>query len=365
MQAERGTYIRVGVFVVAALVIVITLVFIIGNRTNLFRSKAEYVSVFERVDGLRQGSPVRIAGVTVGAVSSVRFSETGQVRVTFDVVSDASDLVREGSHAAVGSKGMLGDKLLEVTVGEGAKLPPGSTVPTEEAVPLSDYLASAGRIMSDVEAIAENVRRATEPLGEPEFGESLRATTRNMAEVTRLVAEGDGTVRRLLTDGKLADDVAQMVDSLRVTSSELAATSRGVRAIVQEVQSGNGTAHELIYGQEGTRMVSRFADAAGEVATLLAHVRTNKGTMHDLLYEDAANELMGNLTEASENIRAITADVREGKGTLGALVQDPSVYEDVKRLLGDLQRNDILRALVRYSIKRDETPEAAQAAPAK
>ena len=57
---------------------------------------------------------------------------------------------------------------------------------------------------------------------------------------------------------------------------------------------------------------------------------------------------------------AITDDVRAGRGTIGGLLVDPSIYEDVKRLVGDLERNDILRALVRYSIRRDEEGDAAQ-----
>ncbi|MEM9864220.1 MAG: hypothetical protein AAF938_21655, partial [Myxococcota bacterium] len=45
------------------------------------------------------------------------------------------------------------------------------------------------------------------------------------------------------------------------------------------------------------------------------------------------------------------------RGTVGGFLTDPSIYEDVKRLVGDLQRNDILRSLVRYSIRRDEAVE--------
>jgi len=45
---------------------------------------------------------------------------------------------------------------------------------------------------------------------------------------------------------------------------------------------------------------------------------------------------------------------------IGALLTDPSVYEDIKRLVGDLERNDILRALVRYSIRRDEPREPVE-----
>jgi phospholipid/cholesterol/gamma-HCH transport system substrate-binding protein len=33
---------------------------------------------------------------------------------------------------------------------------------------------------------------------------------------------------------------------------------------------------------------------------------------------------------------------------------DPSIYEDIKSLVGNVERNQVLRALVRYSIKQDE-----------
>jgi phospholipid/cholesterol/gamma-HCH transport system substrate-binding protein len=63
---------------------------------------------------------------------------------------------------------------------------------------------------------------------------------------------------------------------------------------------------------------------------------------------------MANLAAITEDLKDMVADVKQGKGTLGALVVDPSVYEDMKVLLGNVQRNEVLRALVRYSIKRDE-----------
>ena len=73
------------------------------------------------------------------------------------------------------------------------------------------------------------------------------------------------------------------------------------------------------------------------------------------IYGDTqSSEVMGNLNAMSRDVRQIVADMRAGKGTLGALLVDPSVYEDLKMLLGNVDRNKTLRALVRYSIKRDE-----------
>ncbi len=56
----------------------------------------------------------------------------------------------------------------------------------------------------------------------------------------------------------------------------------------------------------------------------------------------------------SDDLRAIVANVKAGRGTLGALLVDPSVYEDIKTLVGNVERNQVLRALVRYSIKQNE-----------
>jgi phospholipid/cholesterol/gamma-HCH transport system substrate-binding protein len=60
------------------------------------------------------------------------------------------------------------------------------------------------------------------------------------------------------------------------------------------------------------------------------------------------------LAAITGDVRVMAQNMREGKGTLGALMVDPSVYEDLKLLLGNVQRNEVLRALVRYSIKQDE-----------
>lgn len=355
MKRSRTTEFRVGLFVIIALVIGGSIAFVLGNQRAVFQPKIYYQAVFDTVGGLREGSPVRIAGVDVGTVSDVVLREDGKILVKLAVIEDAANLVREDSVASIGNKGLLGDRLVEVSAGVGEPVPPGSTIPSQSAFEMSEYLARAGKIMDEVEGTVGNLRRATEPLGEEQFSDDLRSTMRNLAEITRMAAEEDGTVRRLLTDPEMADDVEATVANTKVASAELAQTLRGVDAIVREVQSGDGTAHELIYGQEGQRLVTNLAEATGELATLMRDVREGDGMLHDVIYEQEGEALVDNLTAMSEDLRLIVADIRAGRGTVGGLLMDPSIYEDVKRLVGDLERNEILRSLVRYSIRRDES----------
>ena len=45
----------------------------------------------------------------------------------------------------------------------------------------------------------------------------------------------------------------------------------------------------------------------------------------------------------------ILGKMNEGEGTLGLLLNDPSLYEDLKQLVGGAQRSTLVRAMVRMS----------------
>lgn len=346
---------KVGIFVTAALLIGGILVFLIGGQSSLFASRVSYEARFDQVNGLRPGSPVRIAGIDVGTVREVGLADDGRIRVRLDVREDAAQFVRRDSMATVGSKGLLGDQLVDITAGEGERIPPGGTIPTGEVSMLRAFL---GRTGEQAESVVRNVDVASEAIAEtlsdPQVQQDIREIAHNLATLSRLIAENDGTVRRLMTDPELANDLHATVQSFQRTGNELERTAASVRRITHEVERGDGTAHQLIYGREGIQLVGSLATAAGELATILRDVRTGDGNAHQLIYGDQAGNLITNLTVASADLRAIVADVRAGRGTIGGLLVDPSIYEDIKRLVGNLERNVILRSLVRYSIRQDE-----------
>ncbi len=371
---DTKTNVRVGVFVLVALIVGSAIAFVLGSRKGMFSSKTDYVAVFEDVGGLVPGNTVRIAGVTVGSVQSVEFEDVGTVRVRFSVLDSATDLIRGNpsvspdsltgdaprpSVVIVGSKGMLGDRLLDISVGA-RELPewPAETPLFVNAD--SDLMARAGEIAGEVEGLTSNLRRMTEPFANQELANDLNEVVHNLAQVTGMLASGDGAVQRLMTDPQTGDELVATLQNLRSTSAEFSRTARSFRQIADEVRSGDGSAHALIYGNEAEAALDNIGEATGELAQILSDVREGDGTVHDLIYEDTADELLANLTQVSEDAAAISADVRAGRGTIGGFLVDPSIYEDVKRLVGDLERNDILRALVRYSIRRDEAAEAPE-----
>jgi phospholipid/cholesterol/gamma-HCH transport system substrate-binding protein len=72
-----------------------------------------------------------------------------------------------------------------------------------------------------------------------------------------------------------------------------------------------------------------------------------------LVYGDSAS-LIQDLAASAADLKAVMGKVRSGEGSLGALISDPTVYEELKEILGNIKRNRLLRGLVRLSINNDE-----------
>src|SRR5262249_42808080 len=150
--------------------------------------------------------------------------------------------------------------------------------------------------------------------------------------------EGDGYPHRLLTDKGEADRISRTLESLNRTADELTATLGEVRQITARIKAGPGFAHDVIYGDGPQKQVEQFGDAAHEVAATLKGIRDGDGLAHDALYggKGDAPETLKNLAAMTGDLRVIVANIRAGKGTLGAVLVDPSLYEDMKMVLGNV-----------------------------
>ena len=95
---------------------------------------------------------------------------------------------------------------------------------------------------------------------------------------------------------------------------------------------------------------------------ILAEIKTGDGLLHALIYAPASEQsilqevslALGRVSAAGESLNEILAKVDEGEGTLGLLVNDPSVFEDLRLLLGGAQRSTLLRSMIRMAAEGAE-----------
>ncbi len=350
--------IKVGVFVLAGLILCGIATFLIGDTEQLWNRKIDYVAPFGDVSGLKPGSPVRMGGVDVGRVETVAHApDLGDRRiyVKFAVVKSESPRIRTDTKAQILNKGLLGDKMVDLsTDGKGEQLAPGGMVQTLEPL---DFTSTLGVLANKADHAMTNVSETTDMLNDPKLYDDIKSSIEDLRLVLDGIARKDSAAHRFLMDPNEGAKIDRVLSNLEASSERLNTTLDAVRDVTDHVKSGPGLAHALVYDGDISKNAAGTID---EVHKDLEAIRTGNGLAHSLIYgDDNTNHVMANVNAMSDDLRAIVHDVRQGKGTLGALLVDPSVYEDIRALVGNVERNEVLRALVRYSIKADEANKPA------
>jgi phospholipid/cholesterol/gamma-HCH transport system substrate-binding protein len=358
--------IKVGVFVLFGLVLAVLVIFLIGDERRYFNSSVEYRADFNEVEGLKRGAPVNMGGVRIGQVQAVSYSEAqddDKVHVLLSIVESEAIRIRTGSIVRIEAKGLLGDKQVTIASGKGDQLAHGGLIPSEDP---GDMFGKIDEMAGKAGKAIDNVSIITEKLADDKLHRDLRESMASMNVVLKQLSEGDGYPHRFLSDKQEADRISHTIDSLDTSAQELTLTLREVRLAVARVRSGPGFAHDVLYGDGPKKEIGQVGMAAEELALTLRGVREGDGFAHDVLFggKGDTKDAMSNITQLTADLRDIVRGVKEGKGTVGALLVDPSIYEDMKRVLGNVERNAVLRALVRYSIKKDKKPPKVDVSPA-
>jgi phospholipid/cholesterol/gamma-HCH transport system substrate-binding protein len=346
---------KVGLFVILGISLMMLAIFLIGDTSHLWEAKTDYRAAFRDVGGLKPGAPVRMGGLDIGTVQSVGYDNKNlndsRLYVRMAVVNEQARRIRTDSVATVGNKGLLGDKMIEVTIGSPAAPPlqPTALIPTEEP---ADIFSAARKVAEAAQATVEQLEPLVKSLGDPRFADDIKGTVSDVHSLLDAVVRGDGTMHRLFFDKAQANRIDDLIARADESASRLNVVLGDVDDMTAHVRQGPGMAHALIYDGD---LSSHAAGSLAELHEDLRAIREGNGLAHALVYGDSSSQhVMSNVNAMSDDLRAIVGGIREGKGTIGALLVDPTIYEDLKAAIGNVERNQVLRAFVRYSIKADE-----------
>jgi phospholipid/cholesterol/gamma-HCH transport system substrate-binding protein len=355
--------VKVGIFVIAGLALVMIAIFLIGTTKQLWQPKVEYKAAFQDVAGLKPGAPVRMGGLDIGQVTGVDHGSNpsdARIYVRLSIDKKESPHIHVDSVATVANKGLLGDRMIEISTGtpESAELPPGSVIPSQEPM---DMFAAANKLAAQTQQTIAKLEPLAQALGDPKFAADIKGSAEDLHALLDSMVHGNGTVHRLFYDHTEADRFDELLVNLNKTSGHLDGTLANLQDVTDHVREGPGIAHGLIYDGE---MSKNTAGTLDEIHKDLTAIREGNGLAHAVLYgDDSTQHVMTNLNAISDDVRAIVSGVRQGKGTIGALLVDPTIYEDLRSAIGNVERNEVLRALVRYSIKADEQHPAPRVEP--
>jgi len=205
----------VGLFVVASMAALLVMVVIVAQQEGLFYEYVTYRTVFKNVSGLRAGSEVHLAGVTVGSVLSTAINAEGNIVVTFRVQKKYSDRIRVDSRSTIGFMGLLGDKSLDLTAGSLSEpaIPPDGLVTAVEPLDITQLLARAAPTLEELQKVITNLVSLTDDLAEP--GSDTKKILSEVRDIVSKINAGKGSLGKLVNDPGLYGDTAKAMGQVR------------------------------------------------------------------------------------------------------------------------------------------------------
>ncbi len=224
MKKERSAQLKVGIFVLVSIAIFVYGVFTISGQEELFEKEYTVKTYFDNTAGLLEGAYVRLSGVGVGSVSSIRFSDDpslGKVQVVMEINKRALARVSVDSHATIKTEGLLGAKFVEIIPGQGegiGKARDGIVIRGYTSPEMQEIISQSEEFVTNLTAISRNLDKIVAAFADEkqegfmhtliydeQFAADMRSFSSNLAEVSRMIREGEGSVGALVVDPSVHD----------------------------------------------------------------------------------------------------------------------------------------------------------------
>lgn len=301
--------VRVGSLIVIGLALIAYAVYRVGMEFDVFARRYELVTLVPSTMGLREGAAVTLAGQRIGQVRRIEFipvhAKTGDdnVAIRLAISEQVRDQIRSDSRSFLRTQGLLGDRLVDIEPGSpgAATLGPGDTLVSGPSIDLEFFLTQAAGAIDSANLVVGDLRR-----------------------ITRGIAQGDGTIGRLLEDEQLYNRMVSATATLQST--------------LRQMSGMDGTIGRLL---NDPALYDRLTSTVDRVDSLGALLLDGDGAIARLLRSDSLyTSLLGTATAADTamvRLERFVERMTTGEGTLQRLMTDPDLYDQFLKAVIDLQ----------------------------
>lgn len=313
---------KIGILAVFSTFMAGLLIFLVGNSGGFFWQRYPLKVVFDNVANVKSGTPVRLAGKEIGAVTAVEFAAEG-VEVTFEITRDVRPLVTDRSTAFVGTISLLGEGAVDLTPGPGGTpLEDGAylrSAVAEGSIAAATTEATAG--MAEARAIMADLRAGKGTLGQlfadDTFYKEMVSFVQAAERVTTAVGDGKGTLGQFVNDPRVYQELRASLENLNLVTGR--------------IRAGEGSLGRLL---NDPALADALTGTAASMDAITGRLNRGEGTMGKLLTDEA---LYGRLTTMTTRLDALTARLEQGEGTAGRLLHDAQLYENMNQAVAELR----------------------------
>lgn len=251
MKKESGFTWKLGMFVIIGLVLFIGTIYFVGKQKNLFGNTFHLKAQFKTVSGLKEGNNVRFSGINIGTVHGIELITDTSVMVDLVIKKDVQKFLKKDAVASIGSDGLMGDKVLTITPGNGNAETVGNNtlIGSKSAVEMAD-------IMNSLKTSVDNAG----------------IITGQLAEVSYKINNGNGALSKLISDDGFSNSLKGTLTNLQTSTDQFArfTTNLNDGALSSKLDS---TMSNL---QSGTKGLSDNMDAVKNSFLLRGYFKKQK-----------------------------------------------------------------------------------------
>ena len=335
----KWSQLRVGLTVVFASITLAVLIFLMSGTGGIFTRKIVLKSYFDNSGGLRVGAPVRLEGVDIGNVTSIRIvagHALTPVEVTMKVNTTYSFNLRKDSVTTLNTAGVLGETYVDINSGlaKGPVAVDGDTLATREHPDIQDVVRASQSTLQNMDALLKRLDRIVafvesgqgsigKLIYDPSLYDRLSSTITEFKGLVDDVKSGKGSLGPLFTSDEAYKKAVAAIDK--------------VNLMIDELQQGKGTAGKFLKDPE---LYNNANKTVANVRQLTEEINAGKGAFGKLTHDE---EFAAKLQATMNNLSALTERMEKGEGTAGLLFKDPALYNNSNQML--LETRELVKAI--------------------
>jgi len=282
--------IKVGLFVLAGLVLLAVLLIQFSKGTSVFRGTYELRLHASNVGGLKERASVLLAGVQVGSVSAVELAPDGK-SVTILLRIYRNYKIYHDARFVIQQSGFLGDQFVAI-------------IPTENQLPVWTNGA-------EVECEA--------PFNLQETARAAAGFIQRIDETAKKLDDAVTDVRRLVLNEQTLTNFADTIDNLRTISKQATNTVANLNTLVTAngAQIDLAVSNVVFFSQD---LIHLSADAHGLISTNSTEITV----------------AVRNIESSTETLKKLTDDLQSGNGLAGTLLKNEQLSTNVQAVAANL-----------------------------
>lgn len=309
----------IGLFLIFGIGLFTAILFLIGNRHDLFGKHVEFYADFSDIGGLPRGAQVRVAGIEAGEVKGIEIpsSPASKFRLKLQVRANARGMVRTDSVVSIKTEGIVGDKYVFIREGTSGspEAPDGATLPSKEPFDMGAALEKGSALLDKSSMLLDNLQGSVTDL-HGRLDIALDSVTKTVNHVNGLVTEVQPDIR------KMAGNASQITDTINGIVSDLNAGKGPAGLLLKDETTRKQLQATLSNAQQAT---SNLSDASARADKILADVQSR--------------DLAAKAQAILENVRATSEQLNQ---TIKAALGPDNMGEDgatnIRETLSNLNR---------------------------